>query len=381
MGWWADFDGSEVAIDFARIAAGGLDSVRLFLTWEDFQPTPHEVDREMLDRLVTVADLAGRAGLAILPTLFTGHMSGVNWVPGWALGGSEGDDRFRVVSGGRTSGAGLRNWYADQKIAEAQALLAGEAAAALAGHEALWAWDLGNENSNCVMPPSRSSAQRWLERITTAIRAADQTALVTVGLHMEDLEEDRRLGPREASEACDLLSMHGYPIYATWTDGPTDEHLLPFLAHITRWLGKGRDVLFSEFGLPTYRASNGNEERTRKHSPSLLVEEEAAAVYMERALAALHGAGCACAMVWCYTDYEPAIWTKPPLDLAVHERSFGLWRADGSPKPAVAAVQAFAGTTRLALADDHTWIDIDPNEFYGNPSVQLPRLYHRYRQS
>ena len=243
MGWWADFDGSEVAADFARIAAGGLDSVRLFLTWEDFQPTPHEVDREMLDRLVTVADLAGRAGLAILPTLFTGHMSGVNWVPGWALGGSERDDRFRVVSGGKVSAAGLRNWYADQEIAEAQAVLAGEAAAALAGHEALWAWDLGNENSNCVMPPSRSSGQRWLERITTAIRAADQTALATVGLHMEDLEEDRRLGPPEAAEACDLLSMHGYPIYATWSDGPTDEHLLPFLGHITRWLGKGRGVI------------------------------------------------------------------------------------------------------------------------------------------
>ncbi len=50
----------------------------------------------MLDRLVTVADLAGRAGLAVVPTLFTGHMSGVNWVPAWALGGSDGDDRFRA---------------------------------------------------------------------------------------------------------------------------------------------------------------------------------------------------------------------------------------------------------------------------------------------
>jgi endo-1,4-beta-mannosidase len=173
MGWWADFDRSEVAADFARIAAAGLDSVRLFLTWEDFQPTRHEVNREMLDRLVTVADLAGRAGLAIVPTLFMGHMSGVNWVPGWALGGSERDDRFRVMSGGRLSEAGLRNWYVDEEIAHAQVLLAGEAAASLAGHEALWAWDLGNESSNCVVPPSRSSARRWLQRLATAIRGAD----------------------------------------------------------------------------------------------------------------------------------------------------------------------------------------------------------------
>ena len=130
-------------------------------------------------------------------------MSGVNWIPGWALGGSDRDDRFRVVSGGRVSSAGLRNWYSDEEIGEAQALLAGQAAAALAGHEALWAWDLGNENSNCVIPPTRASAGRWLERIVAAIRAADETALVTVGLHMEDLEEDRKLGPSEASGACE----------------------------------------------------------------------------------------------------------------------------------------------------------------------------------
>jgi len=381
MGWWADFDRAEVVADFARITASGLDSVRLFLTWEDFQPSPDEVDGEMLDRLITVADLAGRAGLAIVPTLFTGHMSGVNWVPGWALGGSERDDRFRVVSGGRVSEAGLRNWYADEEIARAQALLAGEAAAALAGHEALWAWDLGNESSNCVVPPSRSSARRWLERITTAIRAADQTALVTVGLHMEDLEEDRRLGPQEASEACDLLSMHGYPIYATWAEGPTDVHVLPFLAHITRWLGKGREVLFSEFGLPTYRAGDGSGERAREQSPSLLVEEEAVAAYTKQALTALQGAACAGAMVWCYTDYDPAIWAKPPLDLAVHERSFGLWRADGSPKPAVAAVEAFAGAARVDGPGEHEWIDIEPDEFYLDPGVHVPRLYRRYRHS
>ncbi len=97
MRWWADFDQAEVAADFERIAAAGLDSVRLFLLWEDFQPAPDEVDRQMLGRLVTVADLAARAGLAIVPTLFTGHMSGVNWIPAWALGGI---GRRRPLPGG-----------------------------------------------------------------------------------------------------------------------------------------------------------------------------------------------------------------------------------------------------------------------------------------
>ena len=379
MGWWSDFDNAEVDTDFARIAAAGFDSVRVFLTWEDFQPAPERVNARMLDRLVTVADLARRAGLVVMPTLFTGHMSGVNWIPSWALGGSDGDDRFRVVSGGRLARLGLRNWYGDQEVGRAQALMAGEAANALAGHDAVWAWDLGNENSNCVIPPSRSSAQNWLKRITAAIRAADPAVLVTIGLHMEDLEEARILGPGEAAEVCDFLTMHGYPIYARWTKGPTDEHLLPFLALVTRWLGGGLDVLFSEFGLPTYRRADPDGERARRASPAVLVEEQAAASYTDRALTVLRRAGCTGAMLWCYTDYAPAIWTNPPLDAATHERWFGLWRADGSPKPSVVAIEEFSGHDRIAAPNQYEWIDIEPDEFYPDSRAHLIRLYRRYR--
>jgi endo-1,4-beta-mannosidase len=374
MSWWSQFDPRQVATDFARIANSGLDSVRLFLTWEDFQPVPNVVDPTALDRLVVVADLAGESGLALIPTLFTGHMSGVNWIPGWALGGSDGDDRFRVIAGGRIADTGLRNWYSDPAIGDAQALLAAEAAAVLRGHDALWAWDLGNENSNCVIPPSTGSAETWLAQMTSAIRRSDDRALVTVGLHMEDLEEDRRLGPREAAGSCDFLSMHGYPIYASWAEGPLDAQLLPFLARVTRWLGNGTDVLFSEFGLPT----RGRGPATRDPR---LVAEDAAAAYTASVLEALRDAGCLGAMLWCYTDYERACWTSPPLDLAIHERSFGLWRADGSPKPAVAAVAAFAGATRRDADGDGSWIDISPDEFLLDPGRQLPRLYGLYRQS
>jgi endo-1,4-beta-mannosidase len=380
MSWWSQFDQAEVAADFARIAAAGLDSVRVFLTWEDFQPAPNEVDPELLERLVAVADLAGALGLALVPTLFTGHMSGVNWIPAWALGGSEGDDRFRVISGGTVARGGLRNWYGDSSVVDAQALLAAEAAAALAGHDALWAWDLGNENSNCVIPPTRAAARAWLARLRSAIRGADEAALVTVGLHMEDLEEDRQLGPREVSESCDFLSMHGYPIYARWADGPTDEHLLPFLARVTCWLGEGQEVLFSEFGLPTYPRGDPSEPRAEGDATPL-VEEDAAAAYTTRALEALRRAGCLGAMLWCYSDYEPALWQNPPIDLARHERTFGLWQSDGSPKPSVAAVAAFVGAERCAVEHPDPWIDIEPDEFWSDPGGQLPRLYRRYQSA
>ncbi|MGZ5296235.1 MAG: glycoside hydrolase 5 family protein [Actinomycetota bacterium] len=370
MRWWTMFDEGETAEDFARIAAGGFDSVRIFLLWEAFQPDPDRVDIEMLDRLVTVADAAERAGLAIVPTLFTGHMSGVDWIPTWALGGTERDERFRVIAGGRVVPDGLRNWYTDLEILHAQARLAGRAAAALAGHGALWAWDLGNESSNCVLPPDRDAARRWLGEMVGAVRSADAEAAVTIGIHMEDLEEDRHLGPAEVAESCDFLTMHGYPIYARWARSGTDEHLVAFLARVTRWLGGGAEVMFSEFGLPT--APAGIE------ATSPLAGEQDAALYTRRALDGLRGAGATGAMLWCYSDYDPSAFEHPPLDEAIHERSFGLWRADGTPKPTVEVVKSFAGASRLPPPDREPWIDIDPERYWQQPGVELPRLYERY---
>ena len=267
MGWWSDFDRAEVAADFARIAASGLDSVRVFLTWADFQPAPDEVDRRMLERLVVVADLASREGLALVPTFFTGHMSGVNWIPAWALGGTDRDDRFRVVSdGGRH-----RERVAELVLGPAHRPSSGVAGARdrCSPGRPRSRVDVGSRERELEL---RHTAESFVRaHVAAADRArrsarADPKRSITVGLHMEDLEEDRKLGPREVSEACDLLSMHGYPIYARWADGPTDEQLLPFLADITRWLGGGRDVVFSEFGLPTYRRGDPVGEAARRQS-------------------------------------------------------------------------------------------------------------------
>jgi endo-1,4-beta-mannosidase len=265
----------------------------------------------------------------------------------------------------------------------AQSSLAGELAGALSGHQALWAWDLGNESSNCVVPADKGSARDWLSRVTSAIRDADGAALVTLGLHMEDLEQDRRIGPREAAEVCDFLTMHGYPGYASWADSPTDERVLPFLAQLTRWLGGGADVLFTEFGVPTAPAALPQTSAASAGSGPALIEEHAAAAYVDRALAALLECGSAGAMLWCYSDYAQALWDLPPFDLAPHERSFGQWRADSSPKPALAAIEAFAKrhSPRAAAgtSSTSTWIDLDAEEFYRSPESELPRLYRRYR--
>jgi endo-1,4-beta-mannosidase len=376
MYWWQRFDAEEVKSDFASIRNAGFDSVRVFLLWEDFQPAPDAVSDRALSRLVTVADIAEQSGLLLLPTLFTGHMSGVNWIPEWAVQPGEGSSRFRIVSNGKAVRAKLKNWYSDESILSAQGLLAREVAFALNKQPALWAYDLGNENSNCVVPPSRESAIAWLKRITSAIRSVDSSHPITIGLHMEDLEEDRKLGPKEAATVCDFLCMHGYPFYAGWADGATDAMMLPFLGLITRWLG-GSDVLFEEFGAPTV-----SREQMGKLPPEVTVlTERQAASFLHDALVSLHRFGFTGAMIWCYGDYAEWLWSWPPLEQAAHERYFGLWRSDRSPKPALAEIKPFQNLERREPANDLSWIDLDRADFYADPRHNLRRLYKRFREA
>jgi endo-1,4-beta-mannosidase len=188
---------------------------------------------------------------------------------------------------------------------------------------------------------------------------------------MEDLEEDRRLGPQEAARVCDFLCMHGYPIYADWARSATDEMLLPFLGLMTRWLG-GKEVLFEEFGAPT------RPRGWPAPGKPLLLEEEETAQYIERALAVLHRFGMTGAMLWCFGDYDEKLWSKPPLDDAAHERFFGLWRSDHSAKPALRAIKGLAGAEAREWRDDFVWIDVTEDEFYLNPRGALRRLYQRF---
>jgi endo-1,4-beta-mannosidase len=373
MYWWKDFSRKEVAEDFSRIAEVGLRNIRIFLLWEDFQPEPNKFPPSVLDHLVTVLDEAEKTSLHVMVTFFTGHMSGINWLPSWMLSSGQEKGRFPVVSAGKLHHYRIRNCYTDLEVIHAQVAQLKEVSRVVKGHPALSGWDLGNEPSVYTIPPSREAAHIWLQSMSDTLREQDSTLPITIGLHLEDLEEDRYLGPAEAASYCDFLSMHGYPLYADWARGHLDVSVLPFLAQITGWLGQ-KPVLFQEFGLPVRTDIQPGETI---EGFSFATEEEAERFY-QQALELLHQCGSIGALAWCYSDYDRTLWDFPPFNEKIHERFFGLFYPDGRPK-AHARVFAIAQEwVAQEMNQEPEWIDLARTEFYSSPKQNLIRLYHRF---
>ncbi|MGA7356319.1 MAG: hypothetical protein WBW76_12895, partial [Candidatus Cybelea sp.] len=100
MYMWQRFNLDEIGEDLVQIKELGLDVVRFFLMWEAFQPQPNAMDERALHQFDAMMDRIAEAGLRAMPTLFCGHMSGVNWLPAWTLERETSLGRFRTIAGG-----------------------------------------------------------------------------------------------------------------------------------------------------------------------------------------------------------------------------------------------------------------------------------------
>ncbi len=366
--WWQRFDVEVVDEDFSKIKEAGFRIVRIFLLWEDFQPIPRKVSNKTIDHLVLVLEKANKNRLKILPTLFTGHMSGVNFLPPWMLDFGEGDGRFPIFSEGRRRKNRIQNFYKNRELREAQKFFIREISNALKGHPALWAWDLGNEPSNLMLPDSKEEFLIWLEEMVSELRYVDESVPVTLGLHQEDLEEDRKMGPEEVGRFCNFLSIHAYSIYASWADHKKDEDVIPFLGLLTQWLGS-KGVLIEEVGIPS----------SKIQSDENVISEEEAYEYYERLLKRLHPYPFLGILFWCYGDYKGSLWENLPFCENKHERYFGFFREDRSPKPFIPLLKEFKEERKIK-DPSFEWIDISKEEYFNDPRLHLKRLYRRFKE-
>lgn len=382
MYWWKDFQRSEVEEEFEQITDLNLRLVRIFLLWEDFQPAPGEMDAHSLNNLKGVLEIAAQLGLRVIPTLFTGHMSGANWIPSWALRGERrSDSRFPLISAGEVVKVGIRDIFEDELMLEAQLFQIRSVVSALKDYTALFAWDLANEMDNVFVPRSPEVGRRWANLLSEEIRKIDSIHSITCGLHSEVLEGDKHLRPQAMAQANDFLSMHGYALYAPWCNGPLDGQVVPFLSALTQSLG-GLPVMFQEFGLCTTRPGERGMELDVKVGDRImslyLASEEEGASYYSTVLKGLYEIGSLGALAWCYSDYDDSLWDRPPLDRAVHERTFGIIRSDGSVKPMGQILSQFAAQGRNVTRRSILDLGFAADEYYRSPYQNLVSLFRHW---
>ncbi|MGZ3102868.1 beta-galactosidase trimerization domain-containing protein [Streptomyces sp. H62] len=309
--YWREWDGARIDDDFRRMAAVGVDTVRFFVFWADFEPEEGVHDPVMTDRLRELAGTADRHGLSCLPSLLTVWMNGQRFDPPWRGG---------------------RDLWRDADLVERQRAFVHHIATTLRGAPNVLAYDLGDE---IIHADSASSAaldadevRAWWGRLADAIRAADPAALVLQANEASAVLGGHAFRPEHA-RPLDLLGLHGFPVWTPFHIESVAAHkATAFVPYLVRRGSAHRPVYVDELG------SYGCDEAT-------------AAGYLRAAAHSAFAAGAVGTAVWCWQDFTT---DRRPYALRPNERRVGLLAADGREKPALAEYRAFARRVTGELA-------------------------------
>lgn len=216
---WSDWQPDIVKRDLRRLRSNGLQVLRVFPLWPDFQPLtllrtgggPVEfrhgekplpddpcgqagMSAIMMEHFAEFLNLLSAQGLHCIVGLLTGWMSGRLFVP-------PAFDGLQVL----TDCTALR-W---------QVRFVRHFVSEFRNHSAILAWDLGNE-CNCMGRASRDEAYAWTALISQTIRAADSKHMVVSGMH--GLSPTGAWTPFDQGELTDLLTTHPYPVFTPHCD-------------------------------------------------------------------------------------------------------------------------------------------------------------------
>ena len=329
---WGDWRPGVVDADLRRLAEAGLQVLRVFPLWPDFQPIaelstaqgqPVEIrhgeaplpDTEAgraglaetaLSRFGELADIAGRHGLKLIVGLVTGWMSGRLFVP---------------------PALERRNVLTDPMAIMWQVRFVRCFVRRFREHPAILAWDLGNE-CNCMgAVPSAEAAWSWSCAISSAARVEDPSRPVVSGMHglLPDARAPWRI--QDQGELMDVLTTHPYPYFTPHCDQDPVTSMRTIL-HST-----AESRFYADIGDRPCLA-----EEVGTLGP-MVASDDASARFLRAALFSLWAHDCHGLLWWCASDQHHL--THAPYDWHAYERELGLFRVDGRAKPVVQTLGRF----------------------------------------
>jgi endo-1,4-beta-mannosidase len=309
---WRSYEPSVVREELAVLRRHGLDMTRSFFFWPDFMPVPDRIDEEMAKRFGNFLDLHAETGMTTVPTFIVGHMSGENWDPPWREG---------------------RDLYSDVWMVARQAWFAGEMVRRFGQHPAVSGWLVSNEMPIYGAPdPPREAVASWAQIITDAVRAAGGRQPLSLGdgaWGTAGIGREHGFSLADVARLCDFIGPHVYPI----GDDEVRQH------YAAAWECElastyGRPVVLEEFGVSSDFASGPHAAR-----------------YYRQVLHNSLLAGATGWIGWCNSDYGDLA-AQDPYRHHAFEQHFGLTDSEGTPKPQLAEMKAFADILRAVDIDN-----------------------------
>ena len=330
---WSNWRPDVVDEELAALSRNGMEVMRVFPLWSDFQPLtgdcrrggsyrsyrfrdnrplPNEagVDEEMMKRFRFLCDAAQKNGIRLIVGIVTGWMSGRQFVP----------PVFEE-----------RDVLADPEAVMWQTRFVKHFVRALKDHPAIAAWDFGNE-CNClgdvvVKDGLKAEFYNWMDHIGMAIRSQDPTRPVVSGMHGLSTRENASAPIRLNGELSDILCTHPYQYYVPGC-GKEAFNTMRTELHPT-----AESLLYRDLGgRPCFIEEIGN-------LGSNCVSEERTAAGMRCVLFSAWANDLKGCLWWSNSDQE--VLDFPPYSLTPNERELGMLRLDYSPKPVMREMQEF----------------------------------------
>ena len=328
---WRDWQPEVVAEDFRTLSAHGLQVLRVFPLWPDFQPiqaltgggqqfvemrfgdrplpdTPAGragVDPVMVEHFRELCRIAGEYRLKLVVGLVTGWMSGRMHVP----------PAFERV-----------NVLTDPLAIQWQLRMVRHLVRELRDCKAVAAWDLGNE-CNCMAPlATPQEAWCWSNAITAAIRMEDSARPVVSGMHSLACEHGNWT-IQDQAEVTDVLCTHPYPLFTPHCS--TD----PVNTMRNAFHATAETRLYGDVGnVPAFVEEAGSLGPSQS-------SDAVAGHYLENMLWNSWAHDCRGLLWWC--AHDQILLDQPPYDWTAIERELGLFRVDRSAKPTADALKEF----------------------------------------
>ena len=329
---WKDWRPEVVDADLKQIAEAGMQVIRVFPIWPDFQPIyqfysgegalkevrfkdgplsgtgpgKDGVSVEALEHFRQFADMAEKHHIKLIVGLVTGWMSGQLFIP-------------QALEG--------RKILSDPTSIMWQVKLVRNMVHEFKNHPAVLAWDLGNECNVMENVENSQVAYVWTASITNAIRAEDQTHTVVSGMHSQTSDSKAKWRMQDQGELCDLLTTHPYPFWTPHTNNDPANSIRTIMhsAAETRFYAdvSGKPCLVEETGI--MGPMEANEASKTGFLRSILFNNWAQ--------------DCHGLLWWC--AYDQNLLAFPPYEWNAVERDLGLFRNDRSPKPVVDEIKNF----------------------------------------